>query len=176
MISQTISPMLVKIRATDILNYEKKRLLLFDIIFWSTFMMSFLMCICAKPIILILYGDIYSQAVPVFQIMAWKAVFSAMFTSSAQIIVIEKIQKYAVFRNILGCIFNISLNMMLIPFLGIVGSAIVSIITLLITGYLSHLIIPQYRFLFFLQTDSIFRGIFRIIDMLKLTIIKIRNV
>lgn len=175
-ISQTVTPLLIKLREEDSLKYNQKTIAYFDIVFWSALLVSVFMFFLAEPIILLMYGDVYLDAVPAFKIMSFKIVFAAMFTSSSQLIIIEGIQKYAVLRNILGCFLNVALNLLLIPLLGIEGSAIVSLFTLLITGYLSHLIIPRYRFIFFIQTDSVFKGIFRVINMLKVMLMKFKNV
>jgi O-antigen/teichoic acid export membrane protein len=174
-ISQTVAPLLIEARAKDVLDYERRRQQFFDVIFWSTFIFSLILSLLAKPIILILYGSNYLPAIPVLQIMAWKAIFSAMFSSSGQIIVIEQKQKYAVIRNLIGCAFSICLNFFLIPVLGIIGSAIVSIITLCLTGYLSHIIIKPYRFLFAIQSDSILYGLFRLKSILLVIQKRLKN-
>jgi O-antigen/teichoic acid export membrane protein len=161
-ISQTLTPLLVQARLKNLIDYKKKRQQFFDVIIWSTFLFSLTLSLTARPLILFLYGSSYEAAIPVLQIMAWKAVFSAMFSSSGQVILIERQQKYAVIRNLIGCAFSITLNFLLIPILGIIGSAIISIITLCLTGYLSHLVIKPYRYLFALQSNSIIYGLFRL--------------
>ncbi len=167
-IAQTITPLLVQAREKDLKLYEIKRTQFFDIIIWSTILFSLLLSISAKPLITILYGSEYIDAIPVLQIMAWKAVFAAMFASSGQIIIVENIQKYAVIRNLYGCLFNVLLNLLLIPIIGISGAAIVSIFTLLITGYISHILIKPYRNIFKLQTNSIVFGLPRLISKISL--------
>ncbi len=173
-ISQTISPLLVRARERNQEEYEKKRQSFLDIIFWSTFVFSLLLSLVAKPVILMLYGDAYREAIPVLQIMSWKAVFSAMFSSSGQIIIIQRIQKFAVFRNLLGCAFSVVMNLLLIPIYGILGSAAISIMTLFLTGFLSHLIIKPYREIFFVQSNSIFSGFFRIKSLMFQTLKKLK--
>jgi O-antigen/teichoic acid export membrane protein len=162
-ISQTITPILVQSRMSDTNLYELKKKFFFDVIIWSTVIFSLVLCLIAEPLITILYGNKYSEAIPVLQIVAWKAVFAAMFSSSGQIIIIEHRHKFAVFRNLIGCFFNILLNIFLIPVMGIIGSGIASIFTLLITGYVSHAIIKPYRFIFKLQTNSIIFGLPRLL-------------
>ncbi len=175
MISQTLTPILVQYKITDSEEYKIKRQQFLDVIFWSTFIFCFFLSLFSQPIILTMYGDNYADAIPALQIMAWKAVFSAMFSSSGQLMVVEGIQRLSVFRNIIGCVFNVLLNILIIPLYGINGSAVISILTLCITGYLAHLFIIPYRFLFTLQTRSIFSGLFRMRNMLNLTLKNIKN-
>ena len=162
-VGQTITPVLVKARMDNIELYYKKRQQFMDIIVWSGIGMSFLMSVFAYPAIKILYGNKYLDAIPVLQIMAWKTLFVALFSASGQIIIIENNQKYAVFRNIIGCIVCIVLNFIFIPVWGIIGSAIASIITMIFTGYLSNRIISPYQNLFKIQNKSLFSGLTRIL-------------
>ncbi|MDP2093412.1 MAG: flippase [Hydrogenophaga sp.] len=162
-ISQTIAPILVKARMDDLNIYEAKRRQFFDIIIWSTVFFSLILSLCAAPLINLLYGDKYFEAIPVLQIVAWKAIFAAMFASSGQIIIIEHKHKLAALRNLIGCFFNILLNLLLIPIMGLTGAAFVSIFTLLITGYLSHAVISPYKFIFHIQTNSIVFGLPRLL-------------
>ena len=157
-IAQTITPLLVKLHQRDIAAFNSKKQQFMDLMVWSSVLMAMLLSLSASFIIPLLYGAAYSGAVPVLQIMAWKAVFVGLLASSGQIIIIEGIQQYAVFRNIIGCIVCVVLNLLLIPRFGIIGSAWATLVTLCFAGYLSHLLIAPYRYLFKLQTSAILSG------------------
>jgi len=120
----------------------------------------------AAPVIRILYGSNYLGAIPVLQIMAWRAVFMALFGSSGQLILIENLQRYAVVRNVIGCIVSVLLNYLLIPVWGIIGSAIATLVTMAFSGYFSHFFIKPYRYLVPMQTQSLFFGWKRILDLM----------
>jgi len=156
--AQTITPLLVKVQQENHDLYIKKRQQFMDIMVWSAVGISLIISISASPAIKFLFGAKYLDAIPVLQIMAWKTVFIALFTASGQLIIIENIQKYAVYRNIIGIFISIGLNLLLIPHWGIIGSAWATIITMAFTGYISHLFINHYFYLFRLQTKSIFEG------------------
>lgn len=166
-IAQTLTPILVKAKHKDIDDYKRKRLQFMDIMLWGAVGMSFVMCIAAYPIVRILFGLKYLDAIPVLQIMSWKAIFVALFSATGQIIIIENIQKYAVYRNIFGCFISVAINFLLIPYWGIIGSALATVITMSFTGYFSHLIIPQYRYLFEIQNNSILHGFSRCMGYLR---------
>jgi len=157
-IGQTITPLLVKLHQRDVVAFNIKTQQFMDLMVWSSVLMAISISLSAFIIIPFLYGAAYAGAVPVLQIMAWKAVFVGLLVSSGQIIIIEGIQKYAVFRNIIGCIVSVVLNLILIPRFGIIGSAWVTLVTLCFAGYLSHLLIAPYRYLFKLQTSAILSG------------------
>ena len=162
-IAQTVTPLLVKAQQDNLELYKKKRMRFMDIMIWISIGMSFAMFITASPVIKILFGVKYLEAIPVLQIMAWKTVFVALFVSTGQLIIIENIQKYAVLRNIAGCFISILLNFALIPRFGIVGSAVATIFTMSFTGYFSHLFIKPFKYLFQIQTSSFGYGLIRII-------------
>jgi len=161
-IAQTITPLLVKAQQETPELYLKKRQQFMDMMIWVAIGMSVIMFFIAGPAIRILYGAKYLEAIPVLKILTWKTVFVALFVSSGQLIIIENIQKYAVFRNIVGCFISVILNFLLIPKYGIIGSASATIITMSFTGYFSHIFIKPFQYLYKIQNNSLLFGFIRI--------------
>lgn len=162
-IAQTVTPLLVKAHKDDPVRYRVKRQQFMDIMVWSAIVMATGICLLADPVIRFLYGDQYAAAIPVLQIMAWKTVLMALFSGSGQIILVEGLQRYVAIRNFIGCAVSVGLNYLLIPVWGIFGSAVATVATMLVAGYLAHLVIRPYIFLFPLQSSAIFFGWRRII-------------
>ena len=90
--------------------------------------------------------------------MVFKVVGYAQAQASGAMIVVENKHKYVVIRNIIGCIMCVVLNCLLIPIYGVIGAAISSVLTAICTGYLSHLIIPQYKVILVMQTRAFLVG------------------
>lgn len=157
-IAQTIAPMLVKIRNENINDYVGKSQIFIDLTVWFCVIMAVVACIIAYPLVRFTFGEQYMHAVPVLQIMAFKVVGDALSQTSGQLMIIEGTQKYAVIRNIVGCICCISLNLLLIPKNGIIGSSIVSVISLFVSGFLVNALIPKYKQIFLQQTKAILFG------------------
>lgn len=157
-IAQTVTPLLVKAHQEDPERYHAKQQQFMDIMVWSAVAVALAMCLLAYPAIWVLYGEKYLSAIPVLQIMAWKTVFMALSAASGQMIIIQNLQRYAVVRNIVGCIVSVALNFLLIPAWGIIGSALATVITVAFSGYFSHLFIKPYRYLFPMQTRALFLG------------------
>ena len=157
-VAQTVTPLLVKAHQDDLIRYYAKRQQFMDLMVWSAMVMAVGMSVLAAPAIRLLYGNAYLNAIPVLQIMAWRAVFMALFGASGQLILIEHLQRYAVLRNIIGCVVSVGLNYWLIPVWGIVGSAVATVLTMAFSGYFSHFLIPQYRYLIPMQTRALFLG------------------
>lgn len=140
-IATTVAPVLVKARKNNAHEYAVKRQFFLDILFWSGFVMSVVIFLFAKLAVIVLFGSDYSEAIPILQVLAWKAIFISMFTGSGQVMIIEGVQKWAVIRNVLGMIFSIVLNLLLIPLWGIMGSAISSVLTMCVSGFIGNFLI-----------------------------------
>ena len=155
---QTITPMLVRIKEQNELSYEQKKRTFVSITTWIAIIISFIVSLMAFCLIRYTFGESYIAAIPVLQIMAYKAVGMALSASGGQIIIIERMQKWAFIRNVLGCFLCIILNYYLLPIYGIVGSAAITIFTVLFTGTLSNVLIPQYHSIFKIQMYALFFG------------------
>lgn len=157
-LSQTIAPVLVQIRQSNAAEYERKAQQFMSITIWLCIVMAVLIALLSKWLIIYTFGVQYMAAVPVLQIMAFKVLGMALSQTVGQMIIIEKQQKYAFLRNLMGCVVCIVLNLLFIPRYGIVGSAIVTIITTLFVGWIANLLIPPYWRYFCFQSKAILFG------------------
>lgn len=157
-IAQTLTPLLIGAHKHSEEKYKVKSKQFMDFMIWGSIIVAFLVSITAKWAILVLYGEAYIAAIPVLQIMAWKAVGIALSSASGQLIIIEGLQKYAILRNLFGCLICVSLNLLLIPHWGIIGSAWATIITVFVSGYFSNYCIKPFRHIFKIQFVSMFTG------------------
>lgn len=158
-LTQTVTPLVIKARENGNLEeYEKKKKQMVGIIIWVAILLATIVSLLSYWLIRYTYGTQYLAAVPVLQIMAWKTLGMALSSSAGQVIILEGIQKWAVLKNLLGCLCCILLNYILLPIYGIVGSAWVTILTTLIAGCLGNLLIPAYHHIFRLQFYAVTQG------------------
>lgn len=157
-LAQTITPLLVKAKKENESVYLEKRQIFTNVMVWGTLIASAVISLSSYWIIRITYGELYIAAVPVLQVLAWKTFGAALSEASGQLIIIDGKQKWAFFRNIIGCVACVLLNFVFIPLWGIKGSALVAVITTLITGFLSLALIPPYREIFKVEVKAIFWG------------------
>ena len=155
---QTITPILVREKECDSYSYEAKKRTFVGITTWVSLLMALAISLSAYWMIIYTYGEKYALAIPVLQIMAFKAVGMALSAAGGQIIIIEHIQKWAFIRNVLGCFLCVILNYLFIPKYGIIGSAIVTVITVFFTGCISNIFIPSYHKILKLQIYAMFWG------------------
>lgn len=96
--------------------------------------------IFAKPIILFMFGSGYANAASILQIYIWSGVGIFLSTGTNQYMVAEGMLKSIFILNLFGMILNIVLNFILIPLIGLNGSALASLI--------SYCFIPLFVFSF----------------------------
>jgi O-antigen/teichoic acid export membrane protein len=82
----------------------------------------------ATPLISVIFGSAYIDAVPTFQILLFTLLFVFPGTIFAEVLLAQNKQRIFIFTGILGAVLNVGLNFLLIPLYGIVGSAIATVI------------------------------------------------
>ena len=92
-----------------------------------------------------MYGDGFSQAVIPLRIVVWHVIFSLFGAVRNVWLLAEGNQKYLWRINLYGVIFNVLLNLMLIPPFGATGAAITSLITQVFSNVIVCLIIKPIR-------------------------------
>ena len=169
-LTQTVTPLLVKAKERNKEEYDRKKQQFVNIVVWMAIILSVLVSFFAYWLIYFTYGDKYLPAVPVLQIMAFKTVGMALSSSSGQIIIMERIHKWAFIRNLIGCLICIVLNILLIPQFGIIGSAWVTIITVAFTGCLANVFIPPYYKIMRMQLYALFLGWIDMLNVRKILV------
>ena len=78
----------------------------------------------ARPMIRLIFGPSFEPAVPVLQISIWAIVFLFLNVPSARLLLINNYQRQASVMFGIAMAINVSLNLLLIPRLGINGAAV----------------------------------------------------
>lgn len=157
-LAHTITPILVKIRDKSETEYLAKGQQFMNASIWCSLAIASTVSLLSYWIIRLTFGSDYMPAVAVLQIMAFKTVSVALSNTAGSMLVIEGLQKYAIFRDALGCIACISLNYIFLPRYGIIAAAIIAIASNVIAGYIADAMIPAYRHLFVRQTRALIWG------------------
>jgi O-antigen/teichoic acid export membrane protein len=155
---QTVTPLLVQLRQNNPAAYKRKALDVVGGVTWLAALVSLGVSLCAPWLVGWTYGAKYAPAVPILQVLIWKTVGMALSASAGSIIIIEGIQKWAVIRNLLGCVVCVALNWVVLPRFGVLGAAWVTLATVAVTGWLANLAIPPYHRIFLLQGNALLTG------------------
>ncbi len=157
-LAQTITPVLVRIREQDKNLYEQRAQLFMNLSLWLSLSAAVVTSLVSYWLVLYTFGEAYLPAVPVLQVMAFKAASVALSNTAGAMLVTEGLQRYAVLRDSFGCIVCITLNYLLLPHYGIMAAAAVAIISNVAAGYIADAFIPAYRHLFLRQSRAILFG------------------
>ncbi|MBQ0057389.1 MAG: flippase [Bacteroidales bacterium] len=158
-LSQTISPLLTRALKEEGRDaYIRKSQRFMNTSLWLSIIGGAVMSVLAYWAVLILFGETYLPAVAILQIMAFKAAGVALSNTAGAMLVIEGLQRYAIFRDMFGCLVCVVLNYLLLPHYGAIAAAFVTIIANVAAGYVADAFIPAYRHLFVMQTKALFTG------------------
>lgn len=138
-------PIIMEHKVNNEILYEKRLKQLYAAIIWTSIFVSVFICIFAKWIVLILYGEDYLQAVIPLRIITWYTAFSYLGVAKNIWLICEHKEKYLIYLSFAGAASNVALNILLIPTLGIAGAAIASLVTQLVTNFLMSCIIKDLR-------------------------------
>ena len=126
--------------------YETNMCRLYSIVIYMALAQSLAMTLFAKPIIGILYGSEYYDAVSILSIIVWQSTFSYVGSVRNVWILAEEKQRYLWIINLSGALTNVILNFFLIPNVGIAGAALASVITQIFTNFIIGFIIKPIKY------------------------------
>jgi O-antigen/teichoic acid export membrane protein len=126
-------------------TFKHRLTMLYSMIIYLSLMQSIGMTVLSKVIIYILYGAAYYPAVSALRIVVWYTTFSYMGSVRNIWILANEKQKYLWQINLSGAIANVALNAIFIPYFGIDGAAIASLITQFFTNVIVGYFIKPIR-------------------------------
>ena len=169
-ISGSVFPAIINAKKRSHELYMNRLQILYDFFTWFSISVAFVVTLLSPFIINTLYGKEYSLAAGVLSIHIWAGVFIFMNVATMKYLIAENLTKIAFYRNLIGGIFNICLNLIMIPIFGIIGSAYATLISYCIS-ILSTFCFKKSRSQFALLIKSL--NILRVIKLIiKKTFIK----
>lgn len=105
-------------------------------------------------IIVLLYGAPYAEAADVLKIHVWSGIFVFMGYVFHKYLIAENWTTLAFLRTFYGAILNLVLNFILIPKIGILGAALATLLSQLMSNYLFDLTDKRLYHQFMLKTSS----------------------
>lgn len=144
-IIDSMRPTIFEKKKTSEEMYMLNLVRLFSIITYLSLAQSVVMTLLAPIIIQLLYGVQYLESVSALQIVVWYTTFSYLGSARNIWILAEGKQKYLWKINLFGAFVNVILNALLIPFIGVNGAALASLITQFLTNIVTGYIFSPIR-------------------------------
>jgi O-antigen/teichoic acid export membrane protein len=108
----------------------------------------------ASPIVILLFGDAYSEAGILLQLLMVRLFFSNFGVARSVFITNEKLFRYAMLTAVAGTVVNVSANWILIPEYGSKGAIVATIISFAVTTFVIDFFYVKTR----KNTISMFKG------------------
>ena len=144
-IVDSVRPAILASRRRSRADFERNVSRLYGGIIYMALAQSVAFTFLAKPIVYILYGRTYMQAVPVLQIITWNGAFSYMGTVRNIWILGEEKHEVLWKINLFGALASVLLNMAFIPLWGACGAAFASVLTQIFTNFILGFLMPAIR-------------------------------
>lgn len=123
----TLFPAILNARRDDIVRYKKRLQNLYDLMVYMSLPVAIAISFAA-PLIYKLYKPEYAFAAPVFAVHIWSGIFVFLGVANGQQLIAEDFVKLSFIRTGFGAVVNIVLNLLLIPKMGMMGTAIATLI------------------------------------------------
>ncbi|RZK12529.1 MAG: flippase, partial [Flavobacterium sp.] len=139
----SLFPAILNARRDDPIRYKRRLQNLFDLMVWLSLAFAIFITF-ASPIIYKLFKPAFASAAPVLALHVWGSIFVFLGVASTQVLIAEGLNKLTFIRTGFGALVNIALNFLLIPSMGMMGTAIATVIAYASTNLLL-IFIPKTR-------------------------------
>ncbi len=157
-INQSVMPALFRSKEISQELFLNRLQRQFDLMIWLAIPVALLVTIFSKDIVGILYGSQYSESSSVLVVHIWAGVFVFLNNAAWGWYYAENKQSIANLRITIGLVMNVALNYILIPFYGVVGAAVATLISRFFIAYVGQLLHRDTRLLFIMMSKSLFFG------------------
>ena len=134
--------------------FNKKLQFFMSKMFWMGLFLSGIISIFSKTILENLLGHVYSAYYPVLAIHAFSNVFVFLGVAQTPWVVVTRNGGLLLKRSLTGVLISIGMNLILIPYVGIIGAAIASLVAQMFSTILVNCLIAPP--IFKMQIKSIF--------------------
>lgn len=128
-VATSVFPAIINAKQYGQKLYNNRLKKLFVFLFSIAILISVPISILSPHIINIIYGEAYIQSIQILQIYIWSSVGLFLSIGVNKYLIVENKLKSMFFYNSISAIFNITLNITLIPKIGITGAAISTLIS-----------------------------------------------
>jgi O-antigen/teichoic acid export membrane protein len=123
----SMRPEILKCKKKSVEQYEQSISLAYSVTFYVSLLQCVVTTLLAKPMIYVLYGEEYLPAVAALRVVVWFITYAYFGTIRGIWILAEEKYKYVLWIDVSGAIFNIILNLLIIPLLGLLGASLASV-------------------------------------------------
>ncbi|MGQ4276497.1 flippase [Pseudidiomarina sp. E22-M8] len=154
-IAASFFSMLLKLRAEDPQGYQNQLQRLCDGLFISALVIAIGVTLVAPIAIPWLFGEDYAASATILMIHVWAGLFVFMRELASKWLLAERLLAFSLLSHGIGAIFNIGLNLYLIPRYQGEGAAIATVVSYASAAYFAFWLAPKTRPLARIMTRSL---------------------
>ncbi|MBL4941094.1 MAG: flippase [Colwellia sp.] len=128
-------PALIKLKEESTIKYQQNLQRLCDVLFFGALIIAILITLIADKLIIVLYGEQYTQAGTILALHVWAGVFVFMRALLSKWLLAEHLLIFSFVTHGVGAIINVGLNLWLIPLYQGKGAAIATVISYAFASY-----------------------------------------
>lgn len=162
-IATAVFPFLLRLRESNVPQYEKRLQDLFDLLTWMGLIVATTLSLAGPTIIEAVFGTAFSSAGILLAIHAWGGVFMAPRALVSKWLLAENALVYSLVSQGGGALVNVLLNLLMIPVYGAMGAAFATVIAYCCSGYLVFFLFDRTRPVAFMMSRSAIAP-FRLLD------------
>lgn len=144
-ITSSVFPAIINAKKQSEELYYQRLQKLYDLMVWIAVAIALPTTFLAPWVIRVLYGEAFLPAASVLSIHIWAGVFVGLAVTKGKWQVSENLTKYHMYGAVVSSFINVLLNYILIPYMGIKGAAIATLISQFISAYFINLFFSELR-------------------------------
>ncbi|MDZ7760072.1 MAG: flippase [Desulfovermiculus sp.] len=154
-ITQSLFPAILNAKKQSEKLYYDRLQRLYDLMVWLAIAVALPTTFLSGWVVNLLYGQEYSQAGGVLALHIWAGIFVAMGVASSRWLLTENLQIISARNTALGAVINVVLNFILLPYIGIMGAAVATVISYGFAAYIALAFFSKTRPNFSCLTKSL---------------------
>lgn len=121
----------------------------------SAFLLAIIISFLSSDIVIFLYGEAFLEAGKVLSVQIWGAIFVFAGIVGNAFLTTENLTKVLLLRTSVGAVLNVALNLYTIPYYGVIGAAISTVVSQFVTNFLFDLIDKRTMVIFKIKIRSL---------------------
>ncbi|GAB2520407.1 hypothetical protein GCM10027085_07880 [Spirosoma aerophilum] len=154
-VTASIYPSIIVLRAHDYKSYLNRYQKLLNLLAVGGVVIGLVFSILSNQITTLIYGQKYDGIGHILSVHIWTGLFVFLGVGINNWFVVENMQRFLLWRTIIGALFNATLNYFLIPSYGAIGASVATLLAQIIASYLTNGIYSKTKEVFQLQTRAL---------------------
>jgi O-antigen/teichoic acid export membrane protein len=135
-ITDSLRPLVMESKLQNERRYVYHLKILMAVILWGSILLAVGITLFAPLVVVLLYGPAYADSAAVLRVYIWSCVFAFIGPVKNIWLICEKKARYEQVFTLTGAVVSVALNLLLIPRIGIVGSAAATILAQMASNFL----------------------------------------